>query len=303
MRGKSIKLYIMGESYKNLKTAELSNWSGKAYIGQRKHINILQKFEELSAPGIYFLSSDIEGSYQKKLYIGEADEISKRLSNHFKNKDWWDNFICFISKDSNLTKAHVRYLEKKIYEIAINNKTTLEVSNINIPPGSKLPVSDCDDMDEYCDHVIFILKNLGIIDFTKINVPIIEGSEEIQRSVELTSKNIFYMNVLGPKGVKSKQAKLIISDGVYILLEGSYIKRSSVDSFDSHNYARLRKQLEKDNYFIESNSKYFLKLNKNVEFSSPSAAAAIVRNSSMNGRKAWKMKNGLTLDDYENKII
>ena len=42
MRGKSIKLYIMGEKYKSLKTAELSNWTGKAYIGQRKHVQMLQ---------------------------------------------------------------------------------------------------------------------------------------------------------------------------------------------------------------------------------------------------------------------
>jgi hypothetical protein len=59
MRGKSIKLYIMGEGQKNLKTAELSNWTGKAYIGQRKHVQILQSFEELSTPGIYFLICDI----------------------------------------------------------------------------------------------------------------------------------------------------------------------------------------------------------------------------------------------------
>lgn len=297
MRGKSIKLYIMGENYKNLKTAELSNWTGKAYIGQRKHVNVLQKFEELIVPGIYLLISDIEGSYQKKLYIGEADEISNRLDSHFKNKDWWESFVCFISKDSNLTKAHVRYLEKKLYEIAKDNKTTLELDNLNTPTGSKLPISDCDDMDEFCEHIIFVLKNLGIIDFTKINKV---NSVHIKDIEDDDKRVIFYLSVPGPKGVKSEEAKLVISNGSYVLLEGSYIRKSKVNSFTSHNYARLRKQLEDEGYFVECDNMNFYRLSKDLEFNSPSAAAAIVRNSSMNGRKEWKTKSKITLDNYEN---
>ncbi|MBA9088613.1 hypothetical protein FHR92_005131 [Fontibacillus solani] len=84
MRGKSIKLYIMGEQYKNLKTAELSNWTGKAYIGQRKHVQMLQSIEELSSPGIYILISEVENSYQKKIYVGEADEVNGRIAEQFK---------------------------------------------------------------------------------------------------------------------------------------------------------------------------------------------------------------------------
>lgn len=282
----------MSEAYKNLKTAELSNWTGKAYIGQRKHVNLLQQFEELSAPGIYFLLADIEGSYQKKLYIGEADETNNRLKEQFSKKDWWDNFVCFISKDSNLTKAHVRYLEKKIYDIAVTNKTTLELSNVKTPTGSKLPTSDYDDMDEFSDHIIFVLKNLGIIDFTKLDNKCRE---------ELGDRhNKFYLNV-SVKGMKSRKAELIIDDGSYILLAGSFIKNESIDSFSSHNYARLRKQLEKDGFFEKSDSQNFSKLTRDIEFTSPSAAAAVARNSSVNGRKQWKTKEGVTLDDYENK--
>ena len=55
MAGKTIKLYIYGEESKFLKSAELSNWSGKAFIGDRKNVPIIQKMDELSSPGIYFL--------------------------------------------------------------------------------------------------------------------------------------------------------------------------------------------------------------------------------------------------------
>jgi len=40
----------MGDDYKNLKTAELSNWTGKAFIGERKHSKLIQNINELSVP-------------------------------------------------------------------------------------------------------------------------------------------------------------------------------------------------------------------------------------------------------------
>lgn len=42
MSGKTIKLYIMGEEKKNLKSAELSQWTGKVFIGERKRAKLLQ---------------------------------------------------------------------------------------------------------------------------------------------------------------------------------------------------------------------------------------------------------------------
>ena len=115
MAGKTIKLYISGEEQKNLKSAELSNWSGKAFIGGRKNVPIIQKMEELSSPGIYFLISKNLTDTQITLYVGEADEVNSRLRNHLSGKDWWDTFVCFISKDGNLTKAHVKDIWKNVF--------------------------------------------------------------------------------------------------------------------------------------------------------------------------------------------
>ena len=295
MRGKTIKLYIMSDDYKNLKTAELSNWTGKSYIGNRKHVKLLQEIEELSVPGVYLLISEIEDSLQKQIYVGEADEINKRIDDHFKLKDWWTDFVIFTSKDSNLTKSHVRFLEKELYELLKNNQTTIDLNNTKTPPGSKLPVSDSDDMYDFMDNMIFVLSQLGIIDFTKTKIN--------QRSDKIIESNdaMFYMNVPGKKGEKSREAKLIISEDVYILLSGSYVKKDSVNSFSSHNYSKLRKELEKSDHFKATDSESFYELVKDIEFKSPSAAAAIVRNSSMNGRKEWKLRNGISLDDFENR--
>ncbi|MNC15268.1 hypothetical protein D3C75_630800 [compost metagenome] len=297
MRGKSIKLYIMGEQYKNLKTAELSNWTGKAYIGQRKHVQMLQSIEELSSPGIYLLISELEESYQKRIYIGEADEVNRRVSEQFKTKDWWSDFVIFISKDSNLTKSHVRYLERQLYEIASKSKTTIETTNGNTPPGSKLPISECDDMDDFSENIIFVLSNLGILSFTQT-----QTTDEDDNNKRKEDVDVFYLNVPGVKGEIAKEAKLIIVEGTYRLLSGSYIRKDHVNSFSGHNYAKLRLQLEEEGFFEPTESESYFKLCRDIDFKSPSAAAAIVRNSSMNGRKEWKTKGGMSLDEYENKL-
>lgn len=250
----------------------------------------------MSSPGIYILISEVEDSYQKKIYVGEADEVNKRIAEQFKKKDWWSDFVIFISKDTNLTKSHVRYLERELYEIALKNKTTIETTNGNTPPGSKLPISECDDMSDFNENIIFELNNLGIIDFTKTQT----NNQNIDSSNRRES-DTFYMNVPGAKGENAKEAKLMIIEGTYRLLTGSYIRKDHVNSFASHNYAKLRRQLEEEGFFEPSESESYFKLCRDVDFKSPSAAATIVRNSSMNGRKEWKLKSGLSLDEFENR--
>jgi len=296
VRGKSIRLYIMGERFKNLKSAELSNWIGKTYIGERKHIENLKQIEDTCVPGIYFLLSEIENSYQKKVYIGEADSVRERLEQQYRQKDWWDNFVVFISKDTNLTKAHVRYLEKELYLIAKDNPTVLDLDNHSTPTGSRLSNADIDDMEAFKDNIIFVLKNLGILDFVKYR----NNQSDIScTEFNGNADNIFYINVSTREDkLKNYMAKLSIVDDAYRLIKGSYIRKSNDTQTYSHNYVNLRNKLKKDEYFEDCGNYY--KLLKDIDFKSPSAAAAIARNTSLNGRKEWKLKDGKTLDDYEN---
>lgn len=293
MSGKTIKLYIMGEDKKNLKTAELSQWTGKAYIGERKHSKIIQTIDELSAPGLYFLLSEDQTSLQKDIYIGEADEVNKRINNHYTGKEWWEKFVIFISKDSNLTKAHVRYLEKKIFKIIKENDILFNLKNSSEPTGSKLPDSDIDDLEEYSINLIYVLKNLGILDFAKIS----------QKKSELSNyENYFYLNLtsdrIDEKG-QILQAQMIPTENGYRLLKGSFIEKNERQSFSSKSYYSLRKKLENEKYFKETNFKGCLILNKDVDFNSASAAASVVKNRLTNGKKEWKDINGVSLDEVE----
>lgn len=66
--------------------------------------------------------------------------------------------IVFISKDDNLNKAHIKYIENKLHEKAkVTNR--YEVLNGNIPPMPSISESDWAEMDEFISNLIMIVKH------------------------------------------------------------------------------------------------------------------------------------------------
>ena len=117
MPSATIKLFLVHGDAKRLRTAELSNWTGKAVAGPRSELDGVLAREEAAKSGVYFLSGADSDSGKSAVYVGEAETIRERLRGHL-DKDFWNHVVFFVSKDENLTKAHVRYLEGRLIEQA-----------------------------------------------------------------------------------------------------------------------------------------------------------------------------------------
>ena len=76
----TIKLYLVDGKPDELRTAEISNWSGKAIAGSRRNLTDLRARAELAGPGIYFLIGEDDDLGLAKVYVGEAENVRKRLS-------------------------------------------------------------------------------------------------------------------------------------------------------------------------------------------------------------------------------
>src|SRR3989475_8788465 len=158
MPSATIKLFLPCGDAKSLRTAEISNWTGKAIAAPRTELDELLQREELDKAGIYILSGADPISGSPRAYIGEAEVIRDRLKQH-KAKEFWVSAIIFVSKDENLTKAHVRYLESRLLlEATQVGRFTLEQ---NQPGGSKLPESDREDMEVFLSHIRQLMPVLG----------------------------------------------------------------------------------------------------------------------------------------------
>ena len=93
------------------------------------------------------------------MYIGEAESIQSRLKQHLE-KDFWNHVIYFTSKDENLTKSHIRYLEGRLIELAKQaGRASLTNSQAT---SSKLPESDRADMEIFLKKIEQLLPALGV---------------------------------------------------------------------------------------------------------------------------------------------
>lgn len=121
------------------------------------------KREEAHRTGIYFLvGSDPDNPSRDWVYIGEADDVLKRLAIHSRDetRDFWERTILVVSKDENLTKAHVRYLESHLLQKAREANRT-RVVNDTAPPRPALPEPDVADMEYFVEQVAMMLPVLG----------------------------------------------------------------------------------------------------------------------------------------------
>src|SRR5690606_18070485 len=97
---------------------------------------------------------------QNKVYIGEAENVWDRLKTHDTKKDFWNEVILFSSKDENVTKSHVKYLESRLISIAIN-ANRYKVENSNSPNLSSLPLPEQDSMEDFLLNLKLLNGTLG----------------------------------------------------------------------------------------------------------------------------------------------
>ena len=159
MPSATIKLFLVNGEPKRLRTAELSNWTGKAVAGPRSEFESVLAREESQKSGVYFLTGNEPESGKGAVYIGEAECVRDRLKSHL-DKDFWNQVVFFTSKDENLTKAHIRYLEGRLIEQTRHAARAIVQNGQS--SGARLPESDREDMEIFLEKVHQLLPVLGV---------------------------------------------------------------------------------------------------------------------------------------------
>ena len=169
MNGKQIKLFLVDGSPGGLTTAEITNWTGHVLSAARSDLAELLRRDEAQRTGAYLLlGEDEEAVGNTRCYIGEADVVAERLRYHQREKEFWDRVVVITSKDANLTKAHGRYLESRLIELA-TRAGRVKVENGTAPSRPGLPEADASDMDFFMSQLEIVLPVLGV---NAIRVPL-----------------------------------------------------------------------------------------------------------------------------------
>jgi hypothetical protein len=277
--GKTIKIFLIDGDPNGRMSCELSNWSGKAYKIPRIKVKECSDREDLTtSTGVYLLfGKDEDGKDQ--VYIGEAETILKRLNQQLTSKDFWNETIVFISKDDNLNKAHVKYLENRLHEIA-KFANRYKVDNSIIPTQSSISESDKAEMEEFIEYIKLLVNTLGHKVF------------EEKREFKPTQKQETFF-IKAARGADGQGEPT--SDG-FVVFKGSKAAATIVSSM-TKNFINLRDKLISEGILLDKGD--FLEFNDDYIFTSPSTAAVIIMGRNANGLSEWKSKNGKTLKDFE----
>lgn len=275
--GKSVNLFLVNAKADSLVLATLMNWNATALKIPRVEVTKCMR-AELLQPGVYFLICFDQETGAKSVYIGEADNVRTRLTQHIqdynaeKEKYYWNQAICFTGP--NLNKTLVRYLEKRSVQLA---KEANRYGILTQQTYSNTIISEPDKagMEEFLDNMRIILGALGC-----------EALEPLDTHAKNEkSDRRFYIKI----GSVNAQGE-VTADG-FVVYKGATLNEKTNQKSLGKGITSLRESL------MASGKVKDFTTTEDILFTSPSAAADFLMGYSVSGPATWKDKNDVSLKD------
>ena len=201
------------------------------------------------------------------------------MKQHFSNKDFWNWAVFFVTKDLSLNKAHVKYLEARLLELAKTAKQCkLDNSGSSLKPT--LSEAETADVESFLTDMRSIFPLLGLFVF--------------EEQSQTKSEEFYFIetNEIKAKGYED-------SRGFVVCKESQAVKTTHRQT---PHYANTRRcdliqqgiLAEKDDCFV---------FTQDYAFGSPSTAASVLLMHSANGRTRWKTANGTSLKETQKRNL
>lgn len=287
-RGKSINLFLMdGEASGRIKCT-LANWTGVAYKIPRTALDLCKERDDLKQSGVYFHFGTSDQTGDNVVYIGQAgarkngEGLLYRLQEHKRNpdKDYWTEAVVFTTSNNSFGPTEISYLENRFCGLALAAKR-YDVKNGIDPTQGNITEEKESELEEFIDYARIVMGTLGHKVFEPIVTAISTAADE-HKAIE---EPMLYFNRTNLKATGRRT-----SEG-FVVLKGSSIT-AGLQKSCPENVIKLR---EKYKDRIDANHV----LMEDLLFSSPSAAAAFVGGTSLNGNELWKTIEGVLLKNLE----
>ncbi len=291
-RGVTIRIFLVDGKPQGLRLVERMGWTGSFLAFARADYSSARAREEVSQTGAYvLLGPDPEGRRLQRVYVGEGENIHVRLDAHQKEKDFWTQGYVLTTKDDSLNKAHVRYLEARLLELAAKADNA-SLDNGTAPEPARLSEPEIAEMETYLDNVLPLFALVGVNVFEPAEEPAVaatsattpsepaadEGGERLYLKTQLTEA----------QGEDRSRGFLVFFEGAV----GRKMKRVMIPG-----YEQLRDRLLQEGILVEDGEN--VKLTKSHLFDSPSAAASVLSGGNKNGRTEWRDADGRTLKELQ----
>ncbi|MFH1371956.1 MAG: GIY-YIG nuclease family protein [Planctomycetota bacterium] len=272
---KTIQIFLPDGNPRSIKIAEITSRTVKTMLIPRSRLYFAAGRDELNNVGIYFLIGKETEGVKPLVYIGEAENCLIRLNEHNRNKDFWNTAIAVISIKKDFTKSHIKYLEWFCYQQA-EKAGRYQINNPNIPTKSHITESMEADLLDHFETIKVLISTLGYPVFDEIQKP-------IKKDILICKGKDAYA-----EGEYTEDGLIVFAGSKCNLLEVKSLKAGIVS---------LRKRLMEEGILKQDGNVLVFK--QDYIFESPSGASDVILANSSNGWKAWKYKNGKTLDEVK----
>lgn len=287
--GRTISLYLDDGTPDGIVMATLSNWSG---VGLKVPRDLIQckDYAELDGPGVYFLVCTETEDGKDAVYIGEAENLRKRLQQHIaefksgKEDFYWQCAVVFTG--SELNKALIRYLEHNL-TVRARAAGRYTVLTKNTYSDTVLKRQEKSAMIEFMDNIKTLLSALyfRILDPKPSHPIAAERTESDSQEHHEEDYGILHMDASG-----CHAEGYITREGVFVLKAGATISSVQHPSCPE-GVSRKRQSAIKTGKVVNWVTV------EDIEFTSTSYAAAFVTGSSQSGPKCWKNSEGVSLGE------
>lgn len=270
-----LHLFLPDGIPEGLQIIEKANWSGIGLLIPRQFFAKHKNRDDLQKPGVYLLIGDME--LAPKIYVGEGDPLYDRVQSHDVNKNFWDTLIAFTSKDRNLNKATIQYLEARLYQIA-KRSGRFEVMNKNTPAKPSLSDMDLANSEEYLRDLLLCLPILG--------VPL--NKEAPKKTTNENDRLFIKTKGIVATGLQTKET--------FWVFKGSQAMALEQPSCPPTIKARRQSMIDQGLLQKEQDALIFT---KDCSFTSSSTPASLILGRAANGRVSWKDEQERSIKDLE----
>lgn len=163
----TIRIFVPNGDPEGLRIIDRLDWTGCGFAFQRGNWPDLKGRPELAGPGVYVLVGASEKSADlPAVYIGQAGKLEIRIEQHYKQNDFWNWAVAFVTPQGQLNQAHTMWLEHALVQKARAAKRCI-LENSTSPNEPALSVQDRAYMRSFLREILQILPLLNLRVFEK----------------------------------------------------------------------------------------------------------------------------------------
>ncbi len=283
-RPKTIQIYLPGGDPRGIRMAEITTRIVQVLEVPRSMLPEFLAMPESDQVAVYFLVGEGDEGAEPRVYVGQSGDIRARLSQHHKQKDFWERALVMVSRTDSLTQTHALFLEWHcIQEINGAGRYATENATKGGRPHTPAPLeADCFEIFETAQ---VLLATLGYPLFDPV----------AKSGTGAGGEQLFYCRSSGADG-----RGMYTADG-FVVLKGSRGRKDVVASLAGTPSAAHRESLTEAGVLVAEGD--MLVFTRDHLFRTPSGAAIALTGRTANGWLEWKSKDGQTLDALKRQSV